>query len=279
MPVAGKTGTTQNWADAWAIGYSPYYTTAIWFGFDRPGNSLGVELTGATLTGPVWGDYMRELHQGLPRKEFARPASGVVDVTVCAQSGLLRTSFCSQGVTLPYLSGTQPSRTCTGHGNAPWATIADNMRSGTFGLDRNVLVGSLKMPSLPEDLSDILGSQNRNNRNTGNRNNPGARTPSSNPAANPSWSNNNPLLDGDDAYWFKPETESTESDNFFNRMPNNPLPQIEETERRPPERQQGAADNSPTTQNAQGDSSDFLPAGFGPAGLGPEIPPYNPLLD
>ena len=42
MPIAGKTGTTQNWADAWAIGYSPYYTAAFWFGFDTPGMSMGM---------------------------------------------------------------------------------------------------------------------------------------------------------------------------------------------------------------------------------------------
>ncbi|MDR0602035.1 MAG: PBP1A family penicillin-binding protein, partial [Treponema sp.] len=76
MPAAGKTGTPQNWSDAWAVGYTPYYTTAIWFGFDRPGNSLGVNLTGATLAGPVWGDYMREIHQGLPFRDFIRPSTG-----------------------------------------------------------------------------------------------------------------------------------------------------------------------------------------------------------
>ena len=41
MPIAGKTGTTQNWSDAWAIGYSPYYTAAVWFGYDKGGQSLG----------------------------------------------------------------------------------------------------------------------------------------------------------------------------------------------------------------------------------------------
>jgi len=66
MPAAGKTGTPQNWSDAWAVGYTPYYTTAVWFGFDKPGNSLGVDLTGSSLAGPVWGDFMREIHQGLP---------------------------------------------------------------------------------------------------------------------------------------------------------------------------------------------------------------------
>ncbi|MDR3145580.1 MAG: PBP1A family penicillin-binding protein, partial [Treponema sp.] len=87
IPAAGKTGTTQNWADAWTVGYTPYYTTAIWFGFDKPGNSLGLSLTGATLAGPVWGDYMREIHLGLPAKSFSRPDSGVIDVTVCSQTG------------------------------------------------------------------------------------------------------------------------------------------------------------------------------------------------
>jgi penicillin-binding protein 1A len=50
-PVAGKTGTTQNWADAWTIGFAPQITTAVWFGFDRPGGTLGVSLTVAVLTG------------------------------------------------------------------------------------------------------------------------------------------------------------------------------------------------------------------------------------
>ena len=45
MPVAGKTGTTQNWADAWAVGFTPYYTSVFWFGFDMPGETLGLSMT------------------------------------------------------------------------------------------------------------------------------------------------------------------------------------------------------------------------------------------
>ena len=117
MPMAGKTGTTQNWADAWTVGFSPYYTTAIWFGFDRPGNSLGLNLTGSTLAGPIWADYMREIHLGLPFRDFVRPSSGIVDATVCIRSGLLLTEYCNEGeATLPFLSGTQPVHTCDYHG-------------------------------------------------------------------------------------------------------------------------------------------------------------------
>ena len=49
--VSGKTGTTQNWADAWTIGFAPQIATAVWFGFDRPGGTLGGSLTVAVLTG------------------------------------------------------------------------------------------------------------------------------------------------------------------------------------------------------------------------------------
>lgn len=45
MPAAGKTGTTQNWADAWTCGFTPYYAAAFWFGFDKPGQSLGLNLS------------------------------------------------------------------------------------------------------------------------------------------------------------------------------------------------------------------------------------------
>jgi penicillin-binding protein 1A len=116
---AGKTGTTQNWADAWTVGFTPYFTTAVWFGFDRPGNSLGLDLTGATLAGPIWGDYMREAHKGYPEKDFHRPSSGVVDIRVCAKSGDLLTPFCNEGsVVLTFLDKYRPSAYCAYHERA-----------------------------------------------------------------------------------------------------------------------------------------------------------------
>jgi penicillin-binding protein 1A len=155
MPAAGKTGTTQNWSDAWAVGYTPYYTTAIWFGFDKPGNSLGLNLTGATLSGPIWGDYMREIHQGLPMKDFVRPVSGIIDVTVCAKSGLLKTDACDEGqVTLPFLTGTQPTEYCNIHGNRDFGTGVnfETTRFSSFGLNEDILLSGLSMPTLDLNL-------------------------------------------------------------------------------------------------------------------------------
>ncbi len=116
MPMAGKTGTTQNWSDAWTVGFSPYMTTAIWFGFDIKGNSLGLNQTGATAVGPVWTEYMKRIHQGLPLREFVRPSTGLIERKVCAVSGLLPTEFCTDGTRLEtFIVGTEPTRSCEMH--------------------------------------------------------------------------------------------------------------------------------------------------------------------
>lgn len=110
QPTAGKTGTTQNWADAWTLGFTPYYTTAVWFGFDRGGsNSLGVNQTGAVTSGPVWSQYMKEIHEGLPPREFVRP-DGIVEVTVSARSGLLPPAdYTGPTIDEVFIAGSQPT--------------------------------------------------------------------------------------------------------------------------------------------------------------------------
>ena len=89
MPIAGKTGTTQNWTDAWTVGYSPYLTTAMWIGFDKRGNSLGQGQTGATATGPIWAQYMKDIHKGLPRIAFSKPPTGIIESVIDTRSGML----------------------------------------------------------------------------------------------------------------------------------------------------------------------------------------------
>ncbi|QTQ16478.1 penicillin-binding protein 1A [Treponema parvum] len=117
IPAAGKTGTTQNWADAWTVGYTPYYTAAFWFGFDKPGQSLGLSITGSTLAGVAWGDYFGEIHSGLPFKDFTKPLNGVIEVTICSESGGLVTPECGKNTTRQwFLEGTQPTQLCSVHG-------------------------------------------------------------------------------------------------------------------------------------------------------------------
>jgi hypothetical protein len=164
MPMAGKTGTSQNWADAWTVGYSPYYTTAIWFGFDKPGNSLGLTLTGSTLAGNVWADYMREIHQGLPFRDFIRPSSGTIDVTVCAKSGLLRTPSCNNGeITLPFLDGTQPVLLCDYHGSNRGFETLRHIELGGMFLNSEDLLRNINMPVLRDErlMRELATEQQR----------------------------------------------------------------------------------------------------------------------
>jgi len=153
IPSAGKTGTTQNWADAWTVGFTPYMTTAIWFGFDRPGNSLGVSQSGAAIAGIAWANYMSEIHRGLPYKDFIRPQSGLIDVTVCAVSGLLPTEFCDEGtVTLTYYEGTQPKSYCDLH---QFKSEQAESTIRTLSGQQDVLGGGRIDSTLDFDPSDI----------------------------------------------------------------------------------------------------------------------------
>lgn len=125
MPAGGKTGTTQNWADAWTCGFTPYYAAAFWFGFDKPGQSLGLNITGATLAGFAWGEYFDKIHADLPYKDFTKPLDGVIEVTVCSDSGMLLTDACGDHQTTQwFLTGTQPTEVCPIHSNTTNRTLA-----------------------------------------------------------------------------------------------------------------------------------------------------------
>lgn len=68
MPSAGKTGTTNENKDGWFVGYTPYYTTGIWVGYDTPRWLKG--LSGSAYPAQIWNTYMEEIHTGLTVKEF-----------------------------------------------------------------------------------------------------------------------------------------------------------------------------------------------------------------
>lgn len=68
MPSAGKTGTTNDQKDGWFVGYTRYYTTSVWVGYDLP-KKLS-DLKGNTYPGRIWKSFMEEVHEGLPVKDF-----------------------------------------------------------------------------------------------------------------------------------------------------------------------------------------------------------------
>jgi penicillin-binding protein 1B len=109
--AAGKTGTTQDFHDAYFIGYTPRVVSGVWVGFDRP-QSLGA--SGATAALPAWVSFMLDV---TPRTSapFAVPA-GISMATIDPQSGGLATAGCPRIATVPFLDGTAPTQICPLHG-------------------------------------------------------------------------------------------------------------------------------------------------------------------
>lgn len=71
MPAAGKTGTTNDNRDGWFVGYTKYYTTSIWVGYDQPKKVPG--LTGSSYPAAIWQDFMTVIHEGKVPAEFKKP--------------------------------------------------------------------------------------------------------------------------------------------------------------------------------------------------------------
>lgn len=173
MPAAGKTGTTQNWADAWTCGFTPYYSAAFWFGFDKPGQSLGLNITGATLAGFAWGEYFDKVHENLPYKNWNQPLEGVIQCTVCSDSGMILTEACGDHKTTQwYLTGTQPTELCPIHSSSSSSSLAvsrlekEMFKTGLkydFEFERSPL--KLDLDFLDNDyfFENALDDENQNN--------------------------------------------------------------------------------------------------------------------
>ena len=74
-PSAGKTGTTNDFTDAWYIGFTPQITAGVWVGFDDPKTSLGPKETGARAALPIWLEFMEQATKGMPVESFPNVTS------------------------------------------------------------------------------------------------------------------------------------------------------------------------------------------------------------
>jgi penicillin-binding protein 1A len=90
-PIAGKTGTTQDFTDAWFSGFTPDLVTTVWVGFDNPA-TLGNNETGAQVAGPIWHDFMAVALKGRPVLTF-QPPPGVTMATWESGRGSVTDAF------------------------------------------------------------------------------------------------------------------------------------------------------------------------------------------
>jgi penicillin-binding protein 1B len=116
--VAGKTGTTDGYRDAWFVGYTPEIVIGVWVGFDDE-QPLG--LTGAQAALPIWTEFARQV---IPSNspDFTAP-SGVVTREIDPQTGQLATSKCPERTPEVFIEGTEPTVYCEVHGEGFWDRI------------------------------------------------------------------------------------------------------------------------------------------------------------
>jgi len=116
--VAGKTGTTDEYRDAWFVGYTPDLVIGVWVGFD---DGADLRLTGAQAALPIWTDFARQV---IPSNspDFPVP-TGVVTRDVDPQTGQLATSQCPEVVSEVFSEGTEPTDYCALHGGGFWDRI------------------------------------------------------------------------------------------------------------------------------------------------------------
>ena len=97
LPVAGKTGTTDNYSDAWFVGYTPHLVTGVWFGLDKPAPIMNRGFA-AVVAVPAWADFMKRATAADRPDWFAQPLD-VEKVAICRTSGQLATEACRRGWT------------------------------------------------------------------------------------------------------------------------------------------------------------------------------------
>jgi len=127
FPVAGKTGTTDNYRDSWFAGYTPEVVCVVWVGTDS-GKDTG--LSGATGALRIWTRFMRSLYPAAGPRAPVTP-QGVVTAVIDPVSGYLATSACPEPLTEAFLEGTAPTEACPLH---PVHPLVDTVRKGLRGI-------------------------------------------------------------------------------------------------------------------------------------------------
>jgi len=155
LPAAGKTGTTNDYNDAWFVGFTPHLLTGVWLGFDQP-QQIVSNGYGGELAVPLWADFMKLATKGDKAEWLERPED-VVAVEICRMSGKRPADGCSHVEVLNkegevqirsmvfteyFLKGTEPSDTCELHDSNFFQRLA-----GVFHKPGPTSVDQIGMPA------------------------------------------------------------------------------------------------------------------------------------
>lgn len=142
MPVIGKTGTTNDVTDFLFAGLTPYYSGAVWIGYDD--NSVIGGASYSSSAASLWGAIMAPIHENLEYKEFDGNPGGVTTVSICKDSGKIATDLCAQDqrgsrvYTEMFISGTEPTSVCDVHVTAK--VNKNNNKLATENTPENLIV-------------------------------------------------------------------------------------------------------------------------------------------
>jgi membrane carboxypeptidase/penicillin-binding protein len=120
FPVAGKTGTSTDYNDAWFIGFTSDSVSAVWIGNKAGAISLGNGRTGGAIAAPVWTKYAASIYRNEKPADFIIPDEGLVKQTICVESGLVPSSenTCPRiAVDELFYEGSEPDKYCDLHLN------------------------------------------------------------------------------------------------------------------------------------------------------------------
>ena len=115
-PAAGKTGTTNDFTDAWFIGFTPRLACGVWIGLDDPQETLGKGYSGAVAALPIWARFMKMTYDSLgwEGEKFEMP-SGIVKVTICEETKQIAAPYCPNKVEEVFREDTRPLNVCRKH--------------------------------------------------------------------------------------------------------------------------------------------------------------------
>lgn len=150
MPNAGKTGNTNDDKDQWFVGYTPYYTCAVWNGYDDP-KVIGRSYPYASIT--LYNNVMSRIHEDLEIIDFEEP-DDIVYASVCQDSGLVATEACKcdprgdRTITDMFAAGTVPTETCDVHKMA--TVCADTLLLATEYCENTIEMSFITRDYTPE---------------------------------------------------------------------------------------------------------------------------------
>jgi penicillin-binding protein 1A len=162
MPAAGKTGTTDDNKDKWFCAFTPYYTAAVWYGYDNRLGSTVIPQQDRSNALKIWQAVMTSIHAGLPRKEFIKP-KGVITEQICKDSGMLATPYCPSPYSEYFVPGAimNPTQPCSLHTAAPTPTPGPS--------ETSILPSGPTLPGTSETTANVT---TQTNNGKGGKNNP-----------------------------------------------------------------------------------------------------------